>query len=70
MRRLTNKLINLKTCNEYLIKQRGRCIMCKRKFDHCGGTVEVHIPCEICLKERGGLVCMECVDDLHLQHLN
>ena len=56
------KPISLEVANEFLKLQRGRCIMCRKLFRHCGGSVDLHIPCQCCFAEQEGLECVECVE--------
>jgi hypothetical protein len=54
--------LNLDTLNEFLELQKGRCFVCRRLFAHCGGTVDLAIPCACCFAKSEGLMCVECAD--------
>jgi hypothetical protein len=52
--------LDLETVNEFLELQEGRCITCRQLFAHCGGRVDLAIPCRCCFAQQEGLECVEC----------
>jgi hypothetical protein len=53
---------SLSVINDFLQMQKGRCIRCGKLFSHCGGSVDLALPCECCFSKQDGLICIECTE--------